>query len=109
MQGGNKELRAQIKEGHREIIGKRPWRRRRTFQEVVAIVEGHRGSRGAISGFGAEIRAGKWSGGWCGGTRGELGEKAGRADYAAVGMALKRFKLKMKKDPAIRTETQMLE
>ena len=40
-------------------------------------------------------------------TRG--GEKAGRADYAAVGMALKRYELKMKKDPALRTETQMLE
>jgi len=39
----------------------------------------------------------------------QLGEKAGRADYAAVGMVLKRYELKMKKDPAISTETQMLE
>jgi len=39
----------------------------------------------------------------------ELGEKAGLTDYAALGMALKHYELKLKKDPAIRTETQMLE
>jgi len=30
-------------------------------------------------------------------------------DYAAVGMALKRYELKMKEDPAIRSEGQKLE
>ena len=39
----------------------------------------------------------------------QLGEKAGRTDDAPGRMALKRYELKMEKDPAIRTETQMLE
>ena len=38
-----------------------------------------------------------------------LGDKAGRTDYSAVGMALKRYELKKKKDPATMTETQMWE
>ena len=107
------EVRTQIKEGHREIAGKRAWKRRRTFEEVVAVVEGHRGQRWG------EFRDRRGDSGremvwWlarrhAGMTLRELGEKAGRADYAAVGMALKRYELKMKKDPALRTETQMLE
>ena len=107
------EVRTQIKEGHREIVGKRAWKRRRTFQEVVAVVEGHRGQswvefrdRRGDSGremvwWMARLHAGM--------TLRELGEKAGRTDYAPGRMALKRYELKMKIDSAIRTETQMLE
>ena len=107
------EVRTQIKEGHREIVGKRAWKRRRTFQEVVAVVEGHRGQswvefrdRRGDSGremvwWMARLHAGM--------TLRELGEKAGRADYAAVGMALKRYELKMKKDPALERELLKVE
>ena len=107
------EVRTQIKEGRREIVGKRAWKRRRTFQEVVAVVERHRGERwdDFRDRRGDSGREMVW---WlarrhAGMTLRELGEKAGRTDYAAVGMALKRYELKMKKDPALRTETQMLE
>ena len=97
----------------REIAGKRAWKRRLTFQEVVAVVERHRGERwdDFRDRRGDSGREMVW---WlarrhAGMTLRELGEKAGRTDYAAVGMALKRYELKMKKDPAIRTKTQMLE
>jgi len=106
-------VRTQIKEGHREIAGKRASKRRRPFQEVVAMVEGHRGEswgefRDRRGDSGREM---VW---WlarrhAGMTLRELGEKAGRADYAAVTLALKRYELKMKEDPAIRSEGQKLE
>jgi len=51
------EVRAQIKEGHREIVGRGGWKRRRAFQELVAIVEGYRGQSWSESGIGAEIQA----------------------------------------------------
>jgi len=96
----------------REIAGKRAWKRRLTFQEVVAVVEGQRGEswgefrdRRGDSGRGMVRWLGRRH---AGKMRKELGEKAGR-DYAAVWMALKRYELKMKKNPAMRTETQMLE
>jgi len=95
------EVRAQIKEGHREIVGRGGWKRRRAFQELVAIVEGYRGQSWSESGIGVEIQAVEmvW---WlarrpAGMTLRVLGDKAGRTDYSAVGMALKRYELKKRR------------
>jgi chromosomal replication initiation ATPase DnaA len=42
-------------------------------------------------------------------TLGQLGERAGPTDYAAIAMALKRFELKMQNDPNLRKTMQNLE
>ena len=107
------EVRTQIKEGRREIVGKRSLNRRRTFEDAVAIVERHRRQRWD------EFKERHGDPGremviWLarrhtGMTLAQLGERASAADYAAVAMALKRFELKMKNDPKMRTEMQELE
>ena len=107
------EVRTQIKEGRREIVGKRSLRRRHTFEDAVAIVEGHcrrpwaefkerRGDPGREMVFWLARRH-------TGMTLGQLGERAGAADYAAVAMALKRFELKMENDAKLRKDMQALE
>jgi REP element-mobilizing transposase RayT len=107
------EVRTQIKEGRREIVGKRSLSRRRTFEDAVAIVERHRrrpweefrerrGDPGREMVFWLARRH-------TGLTLGQLGERSGAADYAAVAMALRRFELKMENDAKLRTEMQELE
>ena len=107
------EVRTQIKEGRREIVGKRSLNRRSTFEDAVAVVEGHcrrrweefkerRGDPGREMVFWLARRH-------AGMTLGQLGERSGATDYAAVAMALRRFELKMKNDANLRTEMQELE
>lgn len=107
------EVRTQIKEGRREIVGKRSLRRRRTFEDAVAIVEGHcrrpwaefkerRGDPGREMVFWLARRH-------AGMTLGQLGERAGGADYAAVAMALRRFEWKMETDAKLKKQMQELE
>jgi REP element-mobilizing transposase RayT len=89
------DVRGQLKGGKREHPGKRAFKRRRSFEEVVSAVARHRGE--AWEDFsqrrGDPGREMVW---WlarrhCGLTLRELGQRAGAADYAAVGMALSRF------------------
>jgi len=114
--GGNallEEVRTQIKEGRREIVGKRSLDRRSTFEDAVAVVESHsrtpweefknlRGDPGREMVFWLARRH-------AGMTLAQLGERSGGADYAAVAMALRRFETKMKNDPTLRTAMQELE
>jgi putative transposase len=107
------EVRTQIQQGRREIVGKRALSRRRTFQDAVAIVERHRqrpweefknrrGDPGREMVFWLARRH-------TGMTLAQLGERAGAADYAAVAMALRRFELKIEADAILRTEMRELE
>ena len=79
----------------RETAGKKDVRRRRTFAEVVAVVERVRGE--AWSEFGQRHGdTGKWlvlrlARRHTGMTLAELGAACGGMDYAAVGVGLKRF------------------
>jgi len=111
--GGNallEEVRTQIKQGRREIIGKRTWRRRCTFQHAVAVVERHRGKSWQESKnlTGDPSREMVW---WlarrhAGMTLAQLGAQAGPTDYAAVAMALKRFESKMEGNQKMKAEMQ---
>ena len=104
-------VRAQLKGGHREHVGKRALRRRRSFEDVVAAVAAQRGEdwesfRQRRGDPGREL---VW---WlarrhCGLTLGELGKRTGGEDYAAVGMALSRFEAKLRKSAALRRETAL--
>jgi REP element-mobilizing transposase RayT len=107
------EVRTQIKEGRREIIGKRALGRRRSFEEAVAIVEGHCQrpwdefkSRHGDPGREMVLWLARRHAGM---TLGQLGARAGGADYAAVAMALRRFESKMEKNGKLRAEMQELE
>jgi REP element-mobilizing transposase RayT len=107
------KVRTQIKQGHREIVGKRELGRRRTFEEAVAIVEAHcRRPWGEFKNRHGD--PGREMVLWLarrhtGMTLGQLGERAGGADYAAVAMALRRFEWKMEGDGELRAEMQKLE
>jgi REP element-mobilizing transposase RayT len=107
------EVRTQIKEGRREIVGKRSLNRRCTFEDAVAVVEWHsrtpwekfknlRGHPGREMVFWLARRH-------AGMTLAQLGERSAAADYAAVAMALRRFEIKMKNDPSLRKAMQELE
>ena len=107
------EVRTQIKEGRREMVGKRSLRLRRTFEQAVAIVEEYcrrpwaefkerRGDPGREMVLWLARRH-------TGMTLAQLGERAGGADYAAVAMALKRFELKIENEAKLRKEMQKLE
>jgi REP element-mobilizing transposase RayT len=107
------QVRTQIKEGRREIVGKRFLSRRRKFEDAVAIVERYR--RQPWADF-KERRGdpGREMVLWLarrhtGMTLGQLGERAGPTDYAAIAMALKRFELKMENDPKLRKTMRDLE
>jgi chromosomal replication initiation ATPase DnaA len=106
-------VRGQLKGEKREIGGKRALSKRRSFEEVIAAVAGHRGEKwedfcGRRGDSGREL---VW---WlarrhCGLTLAELGKRAGGADYAAVGMALRRFEAKMRGDSALRRDAALIE
>ena len=107
------EVRGQLKGVKREHAGKRSLRRQRSFEEVVSAVAKGRGE--AWEDFstrkGDPGRELVW---WlarrhCGLTLGELGQKAGGVDYAAVGMALRRFELKLRKDSDLRHNASLME
>ncbi len=107
------EVRTQIKEGCREIVGKRAWRRRCSFENAVAVVERRRGQAWADckERRGDPSREMVW---WLarrhtGMTLRQLGARAGRVDYAAVAMALRRFEAKVKEDATLRSEMETLE
>ena len=107
------EVRTQIQEGRREIVGKRSLSRRRTFEDAVAIIE--RDCRRPWAEF-KERRGdpGREMVLWLarrhsGMTLRQLGERAGPADYAAVAMALRRFESKMENDSELRTKMHDLE
>ena len=107
------KVRTQIKQGRREIIGKRTWRRRCTFQHAVAVVERHRGRpwQETKDLTGDPSREMVW---WlarrhAGMTLAQLGAQAGPTDYAAVAMALKRFESKMEGNQKMKAEMQKLE
>ncbi len=106
-------VRGQLKVASREHGGKRALRGRKSFEEVVAAVARHRGEaweefskrRGDC---GREM---VW---WlarrhCGMTLGQLGQKVGAVDYAAVGMALSRFESKMRANSDLRREVTLIE
>jgi hypothetical protein len=107
------KVRGHIKGGTREYGGKRALARRRSFEAVVSVVARHRGEgweefskRRGDSG-----RELVW---WlarrhCGLTLGELGERAGGVDYAAVGMALSRFESKMRSNSDVRRDAILIE
>jgi len=107
------EVRTQIKQGRREIVGKRSLRRRGTFEDAVAIVERHfrrpwdefrnlHGNPGREMVYWLARRH-------AGMTLAQLGQRSGAADYAAVAMALRRFELKMEKDAKLKIKMQELE
>jgi REP element-mobilizing transposase RayT len=106
-------VRGQLKGETREHGGKRTLRGRKSFEEIVAAVARTRGE--AWEEFsqrrGDSGREMVW---WlarrhCGLTLGQLGEKAGAVDYAAVGMALSRFESKMRASSDLRREATLIE
>jgi hypothetical protein len=107
------EVRTQIKEGRREIVGKRALNRRQSFEKAVSVVSAHRGEKWVTfrDRRGDPGREMVW---WlarrhCGMSLSELGRLAGGVDYAAVGMALKRFEAKLKMESAAWREMQTME
>ena len=107
------EVRTQIKEGRREIVGKRALSRRQSFEKAVSVVSAHRGEKWEAfkDRRGDPGREMVW---WlarrhCGMSLAELGLRAGGVDYAAVGMALKRFEAKLERESATRREMQAME
>lgn len=92
--------------------GKRELRRRVTFEEVVAAVEelkreswkamaSRRGDSGRPLAMWAARR-------FCGLTLREIGEHLGGLDYAAVGIALKRFEKKASHDRRLQRQQRSL-
>jgi putative transposase len=88
--------------GSREVTGKQDLRRRVTFKEVVGVLEqmkgvpseqfmNIRGDWGRPLAYWAARR-------YCGMTLKEIGDEAGGRDYAAVGVALSRFHVRLEQD-----------
>lgn len=106
------EVRTQIKEGRREIVGKRSLSRRRTFEEAIAIVQRHRRQPWeefkALHGDPGREMVLWLARRTTGMTLAQLGKQT-NADYAAVSIALKRFELKMADDRKLRTTMHELE
>jgi hypothetical protein len=102
---GNERFAVAVREGmqlHRETAGRRVLRRRRTFEEVVRIVEQMKGERwddfrDRRGDMGRDLAL--WTARRCCGlTLGELGRKAGNMDYSAVSMAIRRFESRARQD-----------
>jgi REP element-mobilizing transposase RayT len=108
-----KKVRGQLGGDKREHGGKRALGRRRSFEEVIAAVAGQRGEawdtiRQRKGDSGREMA---W---WlarrhCGLTLGELGKATGGEDYAAVGMALRRFEGKLRRNATLRRDVRLIE
>ena len=103
-----REVKRFAKGGRRETEARRKWRRRVAFDDVVRAIEAVRGeSWSALC-----VRRGDparplamWSARrYCGFTLRETGEHLGGMDYAAVGMALRRFEIKAAKSRELRSQ-----
>jgi hypothetical protein len=106
-----RKLREQMKVG-RESSGRRALRERRTWAEVIRALERARGQKWpqfaqrhgdpalAMALYVARRRTGL--------TLRALGQAAGGMDYTAVGMAIKRFEGRLKKEKALQKMTETL-
>jgi REP element-mobilizing transposase RayT len=108
-----KDVRGQSKGAKREHTGKRALRMRKSFEQIAATVASHRGEpwEDFSQRRGDPGREMVW---WLarrhsGLTLRELGQKAGAADYAAVGMALSRFESKLRNNGKLRREMTLIE
>jgi hypothetical protein len=91
---------------HRETQGQTDLRRRRSFEEVVGMVERIKGERwdefrDRYGDWGRDLAL--WAGRrYCGLTLRELGQRTGGLDYTAVAMAVRRANLRSRQDKTLR-------
>ncbi len=99
-------MRALADGGQRETEHRGRLREVRTFEQVVAAAAQHRGEP-AAEWLKRHGDPGKWlvaklARAYTGMTLGEIGTQMGGSDYAAIGMGLKRFDQRLKKDRSLR-------
>lgn len=96
----------------REVSGKRAIRRHVAYEDVVRVVEEMRGEPAKIFmdrrgdlGKGLVLWGARW---FCGMTLSEIGAVNGGKDYAAVGIAIRRFKKRAETSSKLRNEMKKL-
>jgi predicted metalloprotease with PDZ domain len=96
----------------RESDGQRELRRRRTFAEVVALIERIKGEgwdafRDRYGDWGRDLAL--WAGRQYGGlTLRELGAEVGGLDYSAVAMSIRRLDVRARRDKSLRSAMRHL-
>mgnify|MGYP002633185974 CR=1 FL=1 len=105
-------MRALADGGYRETEHRGRLRETRSYEEVVAVVAQHRGEP-AAEWLERHGDWGKWlvailSREYTGMTLGEIGLKMGGSDYAAIGMGLRRFEQRLKKERSLMTTYKQL-